>query len=208
MSPAQLLARGVAELGLDLPQDAQKTLLDFLRLLEKWNRVYNLTAVRGTERMVTHHLLDSLAVVPHLASGTILDVGSGAGLPGIPLAVALPRSQVTLLEANRKKCAFLQQAAIELGLDNVTVACERVEAFLPTRPYDAVISRAFSDLAEFAAVAGRHVRDGGTLAAMKGVYPHDELTRLPAEFRLREVASLSVPGLNAERHLVLLEPLR
>lgn len=208
MTPAQQLAEGIAALGFPVASEVQQKLIDFLALIGKWNRVYNLTAVRETEKMVSHHLLDSLAVAPHLGGGTVLDVGSGAGLPGIPLALVRPQWQVTLLEANHKKSAFLQQAAIELGLRNATVVRERVETFEPGHRYDVVISRAFSDLAEFIALAGRHVRDGGTLAAMKGVYPHEELGQLPAGFRLSGVVPLAVPGMEAERHLVLLAPVR
>ncbi len=155
--------------------------------------------------MVSHHLLDCLAVVPHVAASTILDVGSGAGLPGIPLALALPRAHVTLLESSHKKTAFLQQAKFELKLDNVAVVCERVESWQPGRAFELVISRAFSDLAEFAALTGRHVVPGGRLAAMKGVYPHEELAGPLHGWRLQKAIPLTVPGLRAQRHLLLLE---
>lgn len=206
MSLAAELAQGVAQLGLTLPPQTQQRLLDYLVLLRKWNRVYNLTAVREAPRMVSHHLLDCLALVPHVSAATILDVGSGAGLPGIPLALALPRVQVTLLESNHKKAAFLRQAAIELKLANAEVVCERVEAWRPARQFELVVSRAFSDLPEFAALAGRLVDAGGELAAMKGVYPYEELAELPAAFKLKRVVPLTVPGLRAQRHLVLLDP--
>ena len=206
MSLAAKLAQGVAQLDLTLPPQAERRLLDYLALLGKWNKVYNLTAVRETPRMVSHHLLDCLAVARHVPAATILDVGSGAGLPGIPLALALPRAQVTLLDASHKKAAFLRQAAIELKLVNVEVACERVEAWRPARRYELVISRAFSDLPEFAALAGCLVADGGVLAAMKGVYPHEELEQLPAGYRLQRVVPLEVPGVRGARHLVLVEP--
>ncbi|MBI2508652.1 MAG: 16S rRNA (guanine(527)-N(7))-methyltransferase RsmG [Betaproteobacteria bacterium] len=208
MSLAAKLAQGIAQLELTLPPQAEPRLLDYLSLLGKWNKVYNLTAVRGAPRMVSHHLLDCLAVVRHVRAATILDVGSGAGLPGIPLALALPRAQVTLLDSSHKKAAFLRQAAIELKLDNVEVACERVEAWRPARRYELVISRAFSDLSEFAALAGRLVAGGGVLAAMKGVYPYEELERLPAGYRLQRVVLLEVPGVRGSRHLVLVEPAR
>ena len=206
MSLAAKLAQGVAQLDLTLPPQAERRLLDYLALLGKWNKVYNLTAVREAPRMVSHHLLDCLAVARHVPAATILDVGSGAGLPGIPLALALPRAQVTLLDASHKKAAFLRQAAIELKLVNVEVACERVEAWRPARRYELVISRAFSDLPEFAALAGRLVAGGGVLAAMKGVYPHEELEQLPAGYRLQRVVPLEVPGVRGARHLVLVEP--
>ena len=203
MSLAAQLAEGVAELGLKLPPQAEPRLLEYLVLLQKWNRTYNLTAVREASRMVGHHLLDSLAVAPHVAARTIVDVGSGAGLPGIPLALALPQADVTLLESSHKKAAFLQQAKIELKLDNVAVACERVETWQPGRMFEMVISRAFSDLAEFVALAGRHVAPGGRLAAMKGIYPHEEIGQLPAGWALHEAIALVVPGLRAQRHLLL-----
>jgi 16S rRNA (guanine527-N7)-methyltransferase len=204
MSLAAKLAEGIAGLGLNLPAQAQSRLLEYLALLQKWNRTYNLTAVREPSKMVGQHLLDCLAVVPHATARTIADVGSGAGLPGIPLALALPQASVTLLESNHKKAAFLQQAKIELKLDNVTVACERVEARQPGAAFEMVISRAFSDLAEFATLAGRHVAPGGRLAAMKGIYPHEEITQLPAGWRLHEAIALTVPGLRAQRHLLLI----
>jgi 16S rRNA (guanine527-N7)-methyltransferase len=174
-------------------------------LLQKWNRIYSLTAVRELSGMVSHHLLDCLAVVPHVAGETILDVGSGAGLPGIPLAVARPRAQVTLLESSRKKAAFLQQAKLELRLDNVSIVCERVESWKPGRQFELVISRAFADLGEFAAAAGRHVAAGGRMAAMKGAYPSEEIARLPGGWRVAQAVPLTVPGLRAQRHLLLLE---
>lgn len=205
MSAAAQLAEGLAHLDLPLPLPTRARLLDYLSLLQKWNRIYNLTAVRETSRMVSHHLLDSLAVAPYVKAATLLDVGSGAGLPGIPLALALPQVQVTLLDASHKKAAFLQQAKSEMTLDNVAVVCERVEAWQPGRTFEMVISRAFSDLAELIALAGRHVAPGGCVAAMKGIYPHEELDRLPQGWRLRSAVALSVPGLRAQRHLLLLE---
>ncbi len=204
MSLAAKLAEGVAELGLALPPQAQPRLLDYLALLQKWNRTYNLTAVREPAKMVGQHLLDCLAVAAHVTARGIVDVGSGAGLPGIPLALALPQANVTLLESSHKKAAFLQQAKIELKLDNVAVACERVEAWQPGGTFEMVISRAFSDLAEFVKLAGRHVAPGGRLAAMKGIYPHEEVTQLPAGWRLQESIALTVPGLRAQRHLLLI----
>jgi 16S rRNA (guanine527-N7)-methyltransferase len=187
---------------LALPAGAQERLLAYLELLQKWNRVYNLTAVREMPRMVSHHLLDCLAAVPHVAEATLLDVGSGAGLPGIPLALALPESRVTLLDSNHKKAAFLRQAVMELKLANAEVVCERVDAWKPGGPFAVVISRAFSDLAEFVSMAGRHVAAGGRLVAMKGVHPYEEIHHLPGGWRVLEVIPLTIPGLRAPRHLV------
>jgi 16S rRNA (guanine527-N7)-methyltransferase len=205
MTLAQQLAQGVKELGLALPAGAQERLLQYLALLQKWNRVYNLTAVREPQRMVSEHLLDCLAVTPYIGENRILDVGSGAGLPGIPLALALPDARVTVLDSNHKKAAFLQQAVTELKLGNVAVACERVENWKPATRFEVVISRAFSDLGEFVTLAGRHVADSGHLAAMKGVHPYEEITQLPKGWQVRQTLPLAVPGLRAQRHLVLVE---
>jgi len=208
MSLAEKLAQGVAKLRLDIPPATQHQLLDYLALIQKWNKVYNLTAVREAQKMVSRHLLDCLAVVPHVRAHSIIDVGSGAGLPGIPLALALPQSRVTLLEASHKKATFLKQAVIELGLGNVDVVCERAETWQPPDKFEVVISRAFSDLPEFLGAAGRLCAANGTIAAMKGVYPDEEIAQLPPGYELRGVVPLTVPGLEAERHLVLMQPAR
>lgn len=204
MTLAQQLAQGVLQLGFTLPEGAQQRLLEYLALLQKWNRVYNLTAVREAPRMVSQHLLDSLAVAPHIGAVTLLDVGSGAGLPGIPLALALPDSRVTLLDSNHKKAAFLKQAVMELKLVNAEVVCERAETWSSSTTFEVVISRAFSDLAEFVSVAGRHAAAGGRLMAMKGVHPYEEIAQLPPGWQVRQVTPLTVPGLRAQRHLVTL----
>jgi 16S rRNA (guanine527-N7)-methyltransferase len=206
MSLATKLEEGVSALELSLDAATQRKLLEYVALIAKWNRVHNLTAVRDSAQMVGNHLLDCLAVLPHLATGTIADVGSGAGLPGIPLALARPAHAVTLIESNHKKAAFLRQAVIELKLGNVEVVSERVETWQPPSAYDIVISRAFSDLPEFVQLAGRLCAPGGTLAAMKGVHPYEELAQLPGTFKLRSVLPLKIPGMRAERHLVLLDP--
>ena len=204
MTLAAELARGVDTLHVPLGDEAQAKLVAYVALLQKWNRVHNLTAVRDVAQMLTHHLLDSLAVVPHVDGERILDVGSGAGLPGIPIALALPRARVTLLESSHKKSAFLNQAVIELGLVNVTVIQERVERWQPAEHFDVVISRAFADLSEFVSLAGRHCRYGGVLAAMKGVHPFEEIRNLSPGYAVRQVIALDVPGLDAKRHLVLI----
>jgi 16S rRNA (guanine527-N7)-methyltransferase len=204
MSGAHELGRDAAALGVALADAQVATLERYLDLLEKWNRVYNLTAIRERSRMVTHHLLDSLAVLPHLRGPRVLDVGSGAGLPGIPIAVANPALQVTLLESNHKKSAFLTQAVAELQLANVQVVTERVESWQPEARFDTIVSRAFAELGEFASLASRLLAPQGVLAAMKGVHPFEEIERLPQGFRVEQVIRLRVPGLDAERHLVLM----
>lgn len=206
MSPAQMLASGVDALALKLPEGAADKLLAYLALLAKWNRIYNLTAVRDEADMVTHHLLDSLAVLPYLGDiGRLADVGSGAGLPGIALAIARPDLEIVSVEASQKKAAFQQQAKIELGLANFSVNCCRVEALEPDRPFDAVISRAFSSLALFVRLTDRLVGREGRLLAMKGVAPADEIAALPAGWRAGAAHRLDVPGLAAQRHLIVLE---
>lgn len=205
MSAGDTLARGLAMLGVPLAASERERLMQYVALIEKWNKVYNLTAVRGTNDIVIHHLLDSLAVLPHIAGRTVLDVGSGAGLPGIPLAVARPESRITLLDASQKKAAFLRQAVIELALANAEVVCERIEAWEPAGLFDIVISRAFSDLRRFVELASRFCGERGVVAAMKGLCSPEELDALPAQFGRKQVVPLEVPGLNASRHLVLLE---
>ncbi|HSD42622.1 MAG TPA: 16S rRNA (guanine(527)-N(7))-methyltransferase RsmG [Burkholderiales bacterium] len=203
MSGAHELDRELAAPGVELSEAQAATLDRYLDLLEKWNRVYNLTAIRERSRMVTHHLLDSLAVLPHLRGPSVLDVGSGAGLPGIPIAVASPSLRVTLLESSHKKSAFLTQAVGELRLANVAVVTERVEAWQTEQRFDTIVSRAFADLGEFVTLSGRLLAPDGVLAAMKGVHPFEEVERLPEGFRVEQVIPLHVPGLDAERHLVL-----
>ena len=199
------LAHGLAALAVPRNADVEHKLLDYLALIQKWNRVYNLTAVREPEKMLTHHVLDSVAVAPHLVGRTVLDVGSGAGLPGIPLAIVLPHAQVTLLDSNQKKSAFQQQAVIELALNNVDVVHARVESWDTPRAFDTVVSRAFADIAELVSAAGRLCAPGGVLAAMKGAYPKEELAQVPASYSVQRVIPLNVPGLGAERHLVLMQ---
>jgi 16S rRNA (guanine527-N7)-methyltransferase len=208
MSLAAQLSDGIEVLGLALPRETQTRMLQYLALIRKWNQVHNLTAVREPEAMLVRHLLDSLAILPHVVGPRIADVGSGAGLPGIPLALARPEWSVTLVETNHKKTAFLQQARIELNLKNVEVMAERVENFQSADGFDIVISRAFSDLADFASLAGHLCapgNGGGRLVAMKGVYPHEELAQLPAQFMVEKILPVTVPGLEAERHLVLIK---
>jgi 16S rRNA (guanine527-N7)-methyltransferase len=200
MTPAAALERGLAEAGVELPAGARERLLDYTALLAKWNRTYNLTAIRDPLDMVAHHLLDSLSVLPYLAlkaqGARLADAGSGAGLPGIPLALARPGWHVALAEASQKKAAFLRQAAIELRLPNVEVYEGRVEAWRPQPLFDVVISRAFAALADFIAACRHLAAPGGTLAAMKGTAP----AALGAGCKL---IRLHVPMLEAQRHLVL-----
>jgi 16S rRNA (guanine527-N7)-methyltransferase len=203
------LVAGLSALELDADVGMRAKLSQYIALLDKWNRTHNLTAIRDPEQMVSHHLLDSLAVLAHLPKQThlrVLDIGSGGGLPGIPLAIARRDWRIVLLDSNHKKAAFLRQAAIELKLANVEVCAERVQDYAATLLFDVVISRAFSDLATFATVARRLVAPGGRLIAMKGVFPHEELEQLPADVLVAEVPAVRVPGLDVQRHLVIMEP--
>ncbi len=206
MTTRAQLASGIAALGLTLPDGTEVKLRAYLALLEKWSRVYNLTAVRETERMVSHHLLDSLAILPDVQMGRVLDVGSGGGLPGIPLAIARPELQVTLIDSVAKKTAFLLQAKAELGLENVSVVTGRVEAYPPPVLFDTITSRAFSDLKEFVTLTRHLLAPGGRWLAMKGLYPHEEIAALPDWVGVSANHVLSIPHLDATRHLIILEP--
>jgi 16S rRNA (guanine527-N7)-methyltransferase len=198
-----VLHRGLAQLGQPLPERASEQLLDYLALLAKWNRVHNLTAIRDPLKMVSHHLLDSLAVRPHLPPGALADIGSGGGLPGIPLAIAEPDRRVTLNDASHKKGSFLQQAVIELRLANAEVHVGRVQAWQPATRFACVIARGFAELAELLADCRHLLAPGGVLAAMKGVLPGEELSRVPSDADCHDVRRLQVPQLDAARHLVL-----
>jgi 16S rRNA (guanine527-N7)-methyltransferase len=203
MNSAAMLAQGLDGLSLSLPGEASRKLLAYIDLLSKWNRTYNLTAIREPERMISHHLIDSLAVLPHLPAGLLVDVGSGGGLPGIPIAIANPGVRVTLNDSNHKKGAFMQQAVIELGLTNVEVHIGRVEDWQPAQRFDGAISRAFAELADFIGACRHLVKPDGFFAAMKGVYPHEEIARVPSGVRCETVLRLNVPQVEGERHLVL-----
>jgi 16S rRNA (guanine527-N7)-methyltransferase len=205
MTPQEQLSAGVAAMGLALPDGAEETLLAYLALLDKWNRVYNLTAVRDVERMVSYHLLDSLAAIPFFQGAAVLDVGSGGGLPGIPLAIARPELQVTLIDSIAKKTAFLLQAKAELGLANLNVVTGRVEDYRPEALFDDITSRAFSDLKEFVTLTRHLLKPAGHWLALKGLMPHEEIVSLPDWARVSANHALAVTGLEASRHLIVLE---
>jgi len=194
------LARGLQAMELD-PAFAEP-LLAYLALLARWNRTYNLTAIRDPREMVTRHLLDSLAMRPFIESGSLADLGTGPGLPGIPLAITRPGLQVTLVESNGKKARFMREAVRQLGLRNARVAESRAEALAEPAAYDHLTARALDTLAGIIEVGGHLLRPGGSLLAMKGVHPHEEIAALPAGWSVRQVHPLHVPGLQGERHLV------
>lgn len=206
---ATLLAQGVDELGLDLSEAQLDKLLDYVALLGKWNAVYNLTAIRDPRQMLIQHILDSLSIVPHLVgrgASTVLDVGSGGGLPGIVLAIVLPDWTVTLNDIVHKKTAFQSQAKAELGLGNLSVVTGRVETLKPgvevPAKFDVIVSRAFAELADFVTLARHLVAPQGAIWAMKGVRPEGEIERLPAGAHVKQIIRLKVPSLDAERHLI------
>lgn len=201
----QLLADGIADLDLSVSARAQRDMMRYLQELETWNRSYNLTAVREPAEMVVKHLLDSLAVLPHLGEGRrLLDVGTGAGLPGIPLALCGQRLEVTLLDSNGKKAAFLRHCVRSLELKNVQVVQSRVEDFTAPQGFELVISRAFAALDDYVATAGHCCADGGRLLAMLGTAPGEALLDNLRGFSLQALMPLQVPGLGAERHLAVL----
>lgn len=200
---SEQLLRWSGELPFSLPPQADQKLLDFITLLDKWNHAYNLTAVRQPAQMITRHLMDSLVVAPYLHGKQILDVGSGPGLPGIPLALACPERQFTLLDSNVKKVRFLRQAVAELGLENVSVVHSRVEQFQSSSGFDTIIARAYASLGELVRGTRHLCRPEGRFLAMKGVKPVAELDDLPENFELEAIHPLRVPGLEAERHLLV-----
>ena len=196
------LQSGITQLEIELSVESQNKLLDYLALLNKWNKIYNLTAIRDKQQMVSHHLLDSLAVMPHLWPGRWLDVGCGAGLPGVVLAIAQPDWQFVLLDSNSKKTGFVQQAIIELGLQNTSVYCVRVEDWKSVERFDGIISRAFSELGVFLRSTRHLIAQQGRWVAMKGV-PEQELARMPSECQVEQFIPIQVPGLRARRSLVI-----
>ena len=206
---AQLLA-GAVQMGVALSEAQAGKLLDYLDLLQKWNKAYNLTAVRERSAMLTQHLLDSLAIVPHLPPGDLLDVGSGGGLPGIPLAIVQPERSMTLIDTVGKKVAFLKQAAMTLGLKNLNTVSDRIESWaLPANQaggFALITARAYATLATLTGQTRRLLAEKGGWYAMKGVFPDAELAELPSDVAVKAVFPLQVPDLGAERHLVVLAP--
>lgn len=198
------LQQGAKQLGVALDPRQQQQLLDYLALLIKWNKAYNLTAVRDPNEMVSRHLLDSLSIVPFVEAGRWLDVGSGGGMPGIPLAILFPDSHFTVLDSNGKKTRFLTQVKLELALDNLSVVNQRVEAFTPEHAFDGIVSRAFSALEDFTAWTRHLGNDKTRWLAMKGLRPEGEIQALPDDFSIVREELLKVPGCQGQRHLLIL----
>jgi len=200
------LLEGLRALNVDMDGVARTKLLKYLELLEHWNRAYNLTAVRDIEQMLPRHVLDSLSVIPYLRGPRVLDIGTGAGLPGIPLALALPTYQFVLIDRNNKKLRFVRQAIHELGLKNVETVHGAVESYDPPTRFQTLIARALMAIPDMLAGCRHLCAAGGAVLAMKGLYPTAELAALDNGFSVRDVVRLTVPGLDATRHLVILEP--
>lgn len=207
---AEGLSRGVRALGLNLSGEQQQRLLDYMALIQKWTKVYNLTAVRDPAEMLTHHLLDSLTAIAPLMRHThgqptrVLDVGSGGGLPGVVLAICMPELKVTCVDTVAKKAAFVQQVAVSLKLPNLRGLHARVEAL--TDPYQVICSRAFASLPDFVTWSRSALAEGGVWMAMKGKHPQDEIDALPSDVHVFHVESLTVPGLEVERCMVWMRP--
>ncbi len=202
----QRLCAGLAALQLDLPADAIAQLLAYVTLLDRWNATYNLSAVRDPLEMITRHLLDSLAIVPYVRGDTLADLGTGAGLPGIVLAIIAPARKVSLVDSNGKKTRFLREAVRELALSNVSVVESRVEAVPGT--FDCITARAFASLADMLGWGGSLLAPDGVWLALKGRFPQDELAEVPSGFHVDAVIPLRVPGLDAERHVVVIKRVR
>jgi 16S rRNA (guanine527-N7)-methyltransferase len=196
------LQQGLQSLDVELSDDQQTRLMSFVELLVKWNRVYNLTAVRDPVQMLHRHILDSLSVLPYLTGTRIIDIGAGAGIPGIPLAIAQPGNQFVLVDSNRKKTRFMQQVKTDLALGNIEVFHSRVENFQPEQLFDSVISRAFTSLKQMAQWSSHLVKQEGVLYAMKGSYPEQEISELANSFEIKAVRKIEYPGLDADRYLV------
>lgn len=206
MDNKQKLQQGLQAMGLSLNTAQQLLLLEYVALLKKWNSTYNLTALRDEHKMISHHILDSLSLLGYIKEAkTLMDVGSGGGMPGIPTAICRPDLQITLLDSNTKKTTFLQQVVIELGLSNVTVASGRVEA-MHDKDVDVVTSRAFAELADFISLTKHLLNENGYWAAMKGVYPYEELEHVPASVVVEKVEKIEIPMLQGERHMVIMRP--
>ncbi|PPK51173.1 16S rRNA (guanine(527)-N(7))-methyltransferase RsmG [Marinobacter persicus] len=197
------LESGLADMDLSLSDSQQQQLLAFLALLNKWNKAYNLTAVRDERVMVSRQLLDSLSIVPWISTDHLLDVGAGGGLPGIPLAIVFPEKRFTLLDSNGKKTRFLNQCVLELGLDNVEVIHGRAEDCQPEQPFDQISSRAFTALENLVTWCEPLLAENGEFLAMKGQYPDDEVSALPAGWQVESSQALTVPGADGERHLLV-----
>jgi 16S rRNA (guanine527-N7)-methyltransferase len=201
----EVLVKHAVKMHINISDEQADKLIQYLHLIVKWNRIHNLTAIRNPQDMLTHHLLDSLSVNQWVKADKLLDVGTGAGLPGIPLAIIRPEMHITLSDSNNKKSIFQQQAQIELGLKNVTVKSGRVEDLYDVEKFDGIISRAFSEIALFTNLTKHLLADDGSWYAMKGMIPNEELENLPEYVQIETVHELEIPMLNAQRHLLVMK---
>lgn len=207
MNNKEILIQGLATLGQPFTSNQHQQFLDYVALLQKWNKTYSITAIATVDKMISYHVLDSLTLLPHLtdvAIKTLLDVGSGGGMPGIPLAIARPDLAITLLDSNQKKTAFLRQAILELGLKNVTVKTCRVEHCTLLAYFDVITSRAFASLNDFVSLTRHLLANDGCYWAMKGLYPTEELAKLPTEVQMSNLLAVKSPNVDGERHLIQL----
>ena len=202
----QQLQTGLSSLGLDLSNAQQNKLVHYLILLNKWNKAYNLSGIKEIEQMLSYHLLDSLAIIPHIDGKLILDVGTGAGLPGIPLAIFYPDKKFFLLGSNGKKTRFLFQVKTELALENIEVFHNRVETFQSPEQIDIVLCRAYATLDKITMQCGHLLNDDSKILAMKGQYPEKEIADLPKSYKFNKTIELSVPGVEGYRHLIEIVP--
>jgi 16S rRNA (guanine527-N7)-methyltransferase len=200
------LVEGCNELGLSLETSAIDKLIEYVGLLHRWNRAYNLTAIREPERMISHHLLDSLSVATYVRGPRVLDMGTGPGLPGIPLAITMPDTSFVLLDSNGKKTRFLVQVKSALGLENVEVVQSRVEDYRPGTKFDTITARAFATLATMLRHSAHLCAESGQYLMMKGKLPDEELPGIPVDFTARDAIALKVPGVEGERHLIIVTP--
>lgn len=200
------LSRLLADAGISLTDHQKQQLVAYVDMLNKWNKAYNLTSVRDPNEMLIRHILDSVVVAPHLAGTRFIDVGTGPGLPGIPLSIVLPQAHFTLLDSLGKRVRFLRQVQHELKLENITPVQSRVEEYPAEPPFDGVISRAFASLTDMVSWCHHLPGEQGRFYALKGQLPDDEMTELPGEFAVESVVKLRVPQLDGERHLVVIKP--
>jgi 16S rRNA (guanine527-N7)-methyltransferase len=204
-NPFDFLQQALTNNGFVVSPDIQQSFLQYLYLMQRWNHIYNLTAILDIEKMIMLHIIDSLSISPYLYGNHIIDIGTGAGLPGIPLALMHPEKHITLLDSNNKKTRFLTQVLIDLKIKNITIISSRCENFHPEQRFDSILSRAFASLKVMLHTTQHMLKEHGQFLAMKGSFPAQELLDIPQGFKIHAVHLLQIQGLDAERHLICLE---